>query len=204
MPPHDTVDRRPGGHLADSQSWTPGPEGRQTRGTSQAAQAGCGRRPSGAGLGRSADDPLHRVHRRLPEEGLADGSSVWGPPSSSCFTDHWEATVAIERTKVGSPSLPTKSTIKPPLSRSKTGRRGARSRTGFSHQFVDFLGARSILIDFTQPGSQGPEHVRLYTLPPAAPTVVPGDLHHDEPTFDKCTRKRLQRIAFMRDSDGSS
>jgi hypothetical protein len=37
--------------------------------------------------------------------------------------------------------------------------------TGFSHQFVDFLGQRSILIDFTQVGALGPEHVRLYILP---------------------------------------
>jgi hypothetical protein len=37
--------------------------------------------------------------------------------------------------------------------------------SGFSHQFVDFNGARTILIDFNQPGAQGAEHVRLYTLP---------------------------------------
>jgi len=35
---------------------------------------------------------------------------------------------------------------------------------GFSHQFMDEGGARTILIDFNQPGPQGIEHVRLYTM----------------------------------------
>jgi len=35
---------------------------------------------------------------------------------------------------------------------------------GFSHQFADEGAARTIVIDFNQPGPLGIEHVRLYTL----------------------------------------
>jgi hypothetical protein len=45
--------------------------------------------------------------------------------------------------------------------------------TGFSHQFVDFNGTRSILIDFNQPGAQGTEHVRLYTCRAALTCFAP-------------------------------
>jgi hypothetical protein len=37
--------------------------------------------------------------------------------------------------------------------------------TGFSHQFFDHEGERSIITDFTQPGPRGPETVRMYTMP---------------------------------------
>jgi hypothetical protein len=37
--------------------------------------------------------------------------------------------------------------------------------SSFSHQFAEIAGARLIVIDFSQPGPQGAERVRMYTLP---------------------------------------
>jgi hypothetical protein len=73
--------------------------------------------------------------------------------------------------------------------------------TGFSHQFVDFLGARSILIDFTQAGALGPEHVRLYTLPRGTDwyRVI---CTTTQPTFDKY-KETFQRIALSVTPTGS-
>ena len=112
-----------------------------------------------------------------------------------------EAAVAIEKTKVRVPLAineindPTASLeiedwqLRRPLA------------TGFSHQFVDFIGARSILIDFTQPGAQGPEHVRLYTLPRGTDwyRVI---CTTTQPTFDKY-KETFQRIALSVTPAGS-
>ena len=73
--------------------------------------------------------------------------------------------------------------------------------TGFSPQFVDFLGTRSILIDFNQPGAQGPEHVRLYVLPRGTDwfrVICTTTL----PTFDKY-KETFQRIALSVTATGS-
>jgi len=40
-----------------------------------------------------------------------------------------------------------------------------RQARDFSPQFLDINGARSIIMDFSQPGPNGPEHVRMYTMP---------------------------------------
>ena len=66
--------------------------------------------------------------------------------------------------------------------------------TGFSHQFVDFNGTRSILIDFTQPGAQGTEHVRLYTLPRGT-DLFRAICTTTQPTFDKY-KETCHRIAL--------
>jgi hypothetical protein len=66
--------------------------------------------------------------------------------------------------------------------------------TGFSHQFVDFNGTRSILTDFTQPGAQGTEHVRLYTLPRGT-DLFRAICTTTQPTFDKY-KETCHRIAL--------
>jgi hypothetical protein len=66
--------------------------------------------------------------------------------------------------------------------------------SGFSHQFVDFNGARSILIDFNQPGARGAEHVRLYTLPRGTDWFR-AICTTTQPTFDKY-KETCHRIAL--------
>ena len=76
-----------------------------------------------------------------------------------------EATVAIERTKIEHPLAPNE--IVDQTARLETedwqGRRPLS--TGFQHQLVDAMGGRFIVIDFSQPGPPGPEHVRMYIMP---------------------------------------
>ena len=76
-----------------------------------------------------------------------------------------EAAIAVERTKVPVPlaiSDINDQTAKLEIEEWQVRRPLA---TGFAPQFVDFNGTRTILIDFNQPGAQGGEHVRLYTMP---------------------------------------
>jgi len=105
-----------------------------------------------------------------------------------------EAAIAIERTKVPVPLAINEindQTAKLEIEDWQVRRPMA---SGFSHQFVDFNGTRTILIDFTQPGAQGTEHVRLYSLPRGTDwfraictTTVP--------TFDKY-KETCHRIAL--------
>lgn len=105
-----------------------------------------------------------------------------------------EAAVAIERTKVRNPLSINEINNQTATLEIEDWQVRRPLATGFSHQFVDFLGARSILIDFTQPGAQGPEHVRLYTLPRGTDwyrVICTTTL----PTFDKY-KEAFQRIAL--------
>ena len=76
-----------------------------------------------------------------------------------------EAAVAIERTKVPVPLALNEITDQTANLEIEDWQVRRPLASGFSHQFVDFNGARTILIDFSQPGAQGSEHVRHYTLP---------------------------------------
>jgi hypothetical protein len=76
-----------------------------------------------------------------------------------------EATVAIERSRVRNALAPNEIVEQTAtLEVEDWGQRRWMS-TGFTHQLVDLGGERTIVIDFTQPGPQGAEQVRIYTLP---------------------------------------
>ena len=76
-----------------------------------------------------------------------------------------EATVAIERTKVEHPLALNEITDQTATLESEDWLTRRPQATGFSHQMLDWAGRRYIVIDFSQPGPQGPEHVRMYTMP---------------------------------------
>ena len=112
-----------------------------------------------------------------------------------------EAAVAIERTKVPVPLAMNEIIDQTATIEIEEWQKRRPLTTGFSHQFIDFLGQRSILIDFTQAGSQGPEHVRLYTLPRGTDwyrVICTTTL----PTFDKY-KETFQRIALSVTPTGS-
>lgn len=105
-----------------------------------------------------------------------------------------EAAVAIERTTVRVPLTLKEITDQTATIEIEEWQERRPLAAGFSHQFVDFLGQRSILIDFRQAGLQGPEHVRLYTLPRGTDwyrVICTTTL----PTFDKY-KETFQRIAL--------
>ena len=105
-----------------------------------------------------------------------------------------EAAIAIERTKVRVPLAMNEINDQTANLEIEEWQQRRPLATGFSHQFVDFLGQRSILIDFTQAGSEGPEHVRLYTLPRGTDwyRVI---CTTTQPTFDKY-KDTFQRVAL--------
>jgi hypothetical protein len=113
-----------------------------------------------------------------------------------------EAVVAIEKTRVRVPLAPKEINEQTASLEVEDWQQRRPLATAFSSpQFVDFLGMRTILVDFNQPGTQGPEHVRLYTLPRGTDwyrvictTTVP--------TFDKY-KETLHRIALSVTSTGS-
>jgi hypothetical protein len=78
-----------------------------------------------------------------------------------------EATVAIERTRVRplAQNEITEQTARLELE-DWLARRPLSSALG--HQLLDIAGARFIMIDLLQPGPQGSERVRMYTLPRGA------------------------------------
>jgi hypothetical protein len=112
-----------------------------------------------------------------------------------------EAAVAIERAKVRVPLAVNEINDQTANLEIEDWQARRPLATGFSHQFVDFLGARAILIDFTQAGSQGPERVRLYTLPRGTDwyRVI---CTTTQPTFDKY-KETFQRIALSVTPTGS-
>ena len=77
------------------------------------------------------------------------------------------ATVAIERMRVEHPLAPSEITDQTAQLEIEDWQVRRPLATGFKHEFTDF-GGRVIVIDFTQPGAQGPERVRLYALPRGA------------------------------------
>lgn len=76
-----------------------------------------------------------------------------------------EATVAVERTKVGRPLAPSDITEQTATLEVEDWQNRRPQASGFSHQFMEYAGTRLMIIDFSQPGSQGPERVRMYTMP---------------------------------------
>ena len=132
-----------------------------------------------------------------------DWSTLVGVGSSAVVLFHKsrEAAVAIERTKVRVPLAPNEINDQTATLEIEDWQVRRPLATGFAPQFVDFLGARSILIDFTQPGAEGPEHVRLYTLPRGTDwfRVI---CTTTQPTFDKY-KETFQRIALSVTPTGS-
>jgi hypothetical protein len=76
-----------------------------------------------------------------------------------------QVTVAIERNKIALPLAPDEITDQTATLEIEEWQARRPAASGFTHQFMDNAGVRLIVIDFTQPGPQGAEHVRMYTLP---------------------------------------
>jgi hypothetical protein len=76
-----------------------------------------------------------------------------------------EATVAIERTRVEHPLAPSELTPQTAKLESEDWLTRRPEATGFTSRILDWAATKIIVIDFTQPGPQGPEHVRMYTMP---------------------------------------
>jgi hypothetical protein len=81
------------------------------------------------------------------------------------FPKSRELTVAIERTKAGRALAPSDITNQTAGFEVEYWQGRRPQATLVSQNFTDYLGARSMVIDFTQPGPQGPERVRLYSMP---------------------------------------
>jgi hypothetical protein len=105
-----------------------------------------------------------------------------------------EAAIAIERTKVPVPLAVNDINDQTATIEIEDWQVRRPLATGFSHQFVDFNGARTILIDFNQPGAVGVEHVRLYTMPRGTDWYR-GICTTTQPTFDKY-KETCHRIAL--------
>jgi hypothetical protein len=76
-----------------------------------------------------------------------------------------DATVAVERTKAGRPLASSDINEQTVTLEIEEWQNRRPQASGFSHSFLDFNGARTMVIDFSQPGPEGPEHVRMYTMP---------------------------------------
>jgi hypothetical protein len=76
-----------------------------------------------------------------------------------------EATVAIERTRMGRALAPSDITALTADLDAKEWQNRRPQATGFSSQLQNYGGAPFIVIDFSQPGPQGPERVRMYSMP---------------------------------------
>ena len=79
-----------------------------------------------------------------------------------------EATVAIERTRIEQPLAANEIVDQTARLEIEDWQARRPYSSGFSHQLIDAMGSRSIVIDYSQPGPLGPEHVRLYTMPRGA------------------------------------
>ena len=75
-----------------------------------------------------------------------------------------EATVAIERIQIPVALGPDDIIEDTATFEIEDWRKRRQYATAFSPQMQNFNGEKFILIDFDQPGAQGPEHVRLYTF----------------------------------------
>jgi hypothetical protein len=129
-----------------------------------------GAAPSQAGGGppkASGDNRLATLSGFTVDYPKKDWQPLVGAGSSLVVFAHktHEATVAIERKKVEHPLAQNDITDQTATLEIDDWQGRRPLSTGFSHQFLDLAGARLIVIDFSQPGPQGPEHVRMYTLP---------------------------------------
>jgi hypothetical protein len=110
------------------------------------------------------------------------------------FNKSKDAAVAIERLSLAVPLAPNE-IIDETAEQEKAewGRRRPTAK-GFSHQFQDLAGTRTIIVDYTQPGARGAEHVRTYTAIRGADKlrVVCTTM---QPLFDKY-KETFHRIAF--------
>jgi len=75
-----------------------------------------------------------------------------------------EAAVAVERIKLVVPMATNEIVDETATNEINDWKERRPLAYGFTHQFMDEGGARTILIDFNQPGPPGVEHVRLYTM----------------------------------------
>ena len=200
--PHDTVDRRPGGHLRVIDLGCAGPEGRQqTHATSPGRPAGCGSSPPGPASGDQRMTLSTGFAVDYPKKDWQTsrrrGILVRGPVSQITRSGRRDR----EDESMGAPGAQRNQRS----DRHSRDRRLAAAPAARDGVFTSVRGfprpAKSILIDFTQPGSQGPEHVRLYTLPRGT-DWVPGDLH-DHPAHVRQIQRDLSTHRAQRDAVGS-
>jgi hypothetical protein len=125
-----------------------------------------------------------------------DWNPIVGTGSSVVVFVHKDrdATVAVERTKVPNPLSPKEITDEIAVREEEDWLARRPLSTDYSHQFVEYRGAKIILIDLKQPGPRGQEHVRLYTLPRGNDwfRVICTTL---QPSFDK-HKETCHRIAL--------
>ncbi len=76
-----------------------------------------------------------------------------------------EATVAIERTTIANPLAPNEITEQTATLEADYWLSRRPLASVLARQMVDVAGARFIVIDLAQPGPQGSERVRMYSLP---------------------------------------
>jgi hypothetical protein len=105
-----------------------------------------------------------------------------------------EAAVAIERTKVSVPLAINEINEQTAKLEVEDWQVRRPLTTSSLPQFVDFNGARTLIIDFTQPGAQGSEHVRLYAMPRGT-DLFRAICTTTVPTFDKY-KETCHRIAL--------
>ncbi len=96
-----------------------------------------------------------------------DWQPLFGTGSSLVvlFHKNRDMTVAIERTTVLNALTASEITDRTAALEYEDWALRRPLAAGFGHQFVDYEGERTIVIDFTQPGPRGTERVRIYTLP---------------------------------------
>jgi hypothetical protein len=75
-----------------------------------------------------------------------------------------EATLAVEARKLRVALEPSEINAQTAVVEIEDWQRRRPDGTGFSYQIYDYQGDRTIIIDFSQTGSLGAEHVRLYTI----------------------------------------
>jgi hypothetical protein len=123
--------------------------------------------PAGAAPKASSDNRLTTLAGFTVDYPKKDWQLVGGTGSSVVVFLHKsrEATVAIERTRIDHPLAPNEIVNQTATLEIEDWQARRPLSTGFSHQLLDAFGGRFIVIDFSQPGPVGPEHVRLYTMP---------------------------------------
>jgi hypothetical protein len=119
-----------------------------------------------AGDAKDADNRLNSGLGFIIDYPKRDWKPVVGAGSSLVVFVHktGQATVAIEKTRVEHPLAPNEITEQTATLEIEDWQARNSMASGFAHQFAD-LGGRAIVIDFTQPGAQGRERVRIYALP---------------------------------------
>jgi hypothetical protein len=105
-----------------------------------------------------------------------------------------DAGVTVERAKLAVPLLPSEIIDATADQEKQEWQKRQPHATIMTHQFQNFGNSKTIIIDFSQPGAQGTEHVRIYN-------VIQGTDKYrvicttKQPLFDKY-KDTFQQIAF--------